>query len=274
MPARERPSKPPGLRAQIGSTRDAAQRLVISHIDLARAEAAVIGGEIAKAAGLIGAAIGLVLVAILLVIIGSALWLSDWLLGSMGWGVLHGLLLFVAIAITSVLVVLDVPSRKLGQALLLGGLTGVLVAFVASLSLFNLLYRYIGDVAGLAVDPATRPLVVGTLIWGAVGLLVGIGLAIRMSGGAGGRIGALLGLTLAGAAFGAFTSIRFGVQVGIALGFTVAYAAWIGVMLLHVSRTGIDTEAIKERFYPRMTIDTAKETLEWLQTRIPGRNDS
>ena len=192
----------------------------------------------------------------------------------MGWGVVHGLLLFVALAVASVLTVLGFPGRKLGQALMLGGLTGILVGFVAGFSLLNLLYRYIGVATAVPVEPDDRALVVGTLIWAGVGLLLGIGLAIRMTGAAGGRIGALLGLTLAGAAFGAFTAITFGIQVGIALGIAVAYAAWIGVMLLHVSRTGIDTEAIKERFYPRQTIETTKETLEWLQTRIPGRNDS
>ena len=36
-----------------------------------------------------------------------------------------------------------------------------------------------------------------------------------------------------------------------------------------VARTGIDVEALKNRFYPVQTIDTGKETLEWLQKRMP-----
>ncbi len=33
--------------------------------------------------------------------------------------------------------------------------------------------------------------------------------------------------------------------------------------------TGIDVEALKARFYPTQTIETSKETLEWLQKRMP-----
>jgi hypothetical protein len=40
-------------------------------------------------------------------------------------------------------------------------------------------------------------------------------------------------------------------------------------MGIDVVRTGIDTETLKRRFYPSQTIDTSKETLEWLQKRMP-----
>ena len=73
-----------------------------------------------------------------------------------------------------------------------------------------------------------------------------------------------------GALIGAFTALTFGVQAGIALGIAIAYATWIGLMVLDVSRTGIDTEALQQRFVPTMTIETSKETLEWLRQRMPG----
>ena len=40
-------------------------------------------------------------------------------------------------------------------------------------------------------------------------------------------------------------------------------------MAIDVSRTGIDVEALKARFTPTQTIETSKETLEWLQKRMP-----
>ena len=40
-------------------------------------------------------------------------------------------------------------------------------------------------------------------------------------------------------------------------------------MAVDVMRTGIDIEALKLRFYPTQSIDTGKETLEWLQKRMP-----
>ena len=41
-------------------------------------------------------------------------------------------------------------------------------------------------------------------------------------------------------------------------------------MALDVSRTGIDVEALQQRFIPTQTIETSKETLEWLRRRMPG----
>ena len=41
-----------------------------------------------------------------------------------------------------------------------------------------------------------------------------------------------------------------------------------------ISIKGVDDEALKERFYPARTIDTTKETLEWLQKRMPRENES
>ena len=44
---------------------------------------------------------------------------------------------------------------------------------------------------------------------------------------------------------------------------------YIGLMVLDVSRSGIDIEAFKARFYPTQTIETSKETLEWLKSKTP-----
>ena len=40
-------------------------------------------------------------------------------------------------------------------------------------------------------------------------------------------------------------------------------------MAADVARTGVDVEALKARFIPIQTIETGKETLEWLQKRMP-----
>ena len=36
-----------------------------------------------------------------------------------------------------------------------------------------------------------------------------------------------------------------------------------------VAREGIEVGDLQERFYPTQTIETGKETLEWLQKRMP-----
>ena len=241
----------------------------MAHIELGKAELSAIGGEIGKVVGLIVAAILLVLFAISLLVIGGSLFLGETLFGSMGWGLLHGVLFFVGLAIAAPLVALGVSTNRIARAGLVAILVGIVAGAVFAADLFYRAYTYLGDLTALAVDPAARPLVIGVIIWAVIGLLVGIGLAIKVSG-AGGRFGAVLGMAVLGALIGAITSVPFGVQVGIALGIAFAYATWIALMLLDVSRTGIDTEALQQRFIPTTTIETSKETLEWLRQRIPG----
>ena len=119
------------------------------------------------------------------------------------------------------------------------------------------------------MEPGIRPLVVGLLIGGFLGLIVGLFAAVSMNASGGGRFAALAGLTVLGFALGAFTAITFGPQVGAGIGISVGYLTWMALMGTDVARTGIDVEALKNRFYPVQTIDTSKETLEWLQKRMP-----
>jgi hypothetical protein len=82
-------------------------------------------------------------------------------------------------------------------------------------------------------------------------------------------LGAIVGLAIVGALAGAFSAITFGPQVGAAVGITLGWLTWIVLMGADVARSGVDTEGLKDRFYPTQTIDTGKETLEWLQKRMP-----
>jgi hypothetical protein len=194
------------------------------------------------------------------------MWFGEWILGSLGWGVLHGVLLFISVGLVAVLAALGVSARRIVGALAVGIVLGVVVGLIFGYNLPNRAYTAIGESLNLAVDPAYRPLVVGVLLWMLIGLIVGIIAAFRMTSR---RFVAIAGLVVLGAIFGAFTSITFVAQVAAGIGITVAYLAWIGLMALDVSRTGIDVEALKARFTPTQTIDTSKETLEWLQKRMP-----
>jgi hypothetical protein len=260
---------PPGLRAQLTSTIQAAKALAFAHVDLAKTEAGAIAGEAGRVAALVGLAIVLVIFAIFLLVIGLSLGIGEWVFGSMGWGVVHGVELFISIALAAILVALGVSGRRIVGALIAGIVIGVLVGIALALNLPNQLYAAIGDATGMAVDPGTRPLVIGVLVWMFAGLIAGLFVVVNMSASAGGRFVALAGLIVFGAAFGAFTAITFQTQIGAAIGVTVGYLAWIGLMALDVSRSGIDAETIKQRFTPVQSIDAGKETLEWLQKRMP-----
>jgi hypothetical protein len=214
--------------------------------------------------------VAIVVLALTLLVIGGSLWLAEWLFGSMGWGVLHGILLFFGIAVAALLLVVQIAPQRIARSAFVALLIGVVVAIVLGLAMPNQLYTLIGDNALTGIEPGVRPLVVGLAIWAVIGLLVGIGLAIRQTdASAGTRAGTILGLGLVGAAIGAFTAISFSGQVGIAIGIAAAYASWIALMIADVASTGVDGEAIKAYYTPTQTIETSKETLEWLQTRMP-----
>lgn len=188
--------EPKGLRDQIGAVRDAVMRLLNAHIYLARTEASEIGAEIGRVALLAGMAFGALFVLGLLLPIGGMLFLADWLLGSMGWGVLLGVLLLLDVALVAVLVGLGVPGSRIGR--------DFLVAVLAAAVVTILVIKFIA-----------------------------------------------------------------GPQISAALGLTTLYLAWPILMGLGIARIGVDTDALKARFYPTQTIETTKETIEWVRERTP-----
>ncbi|MEP6638043.1 MAG: hypothetical protein ABJC39_01725 [Chloroflexota bacterium] len=242
--------------------------LVKAHIELGKTEAGEIAGAVARFAAFGGLAIALVILALILLVIGSSLFLAEWLLGSMGWGVLHGFLLFIGIAVAAVLIALGIAAGSIGRALLIGVIVAIVVGMALGLNLPNQLYVALGDRTVVGVEPGVRPLLVGLVVGGLIGLVLGLVAATLLDGG-GVRIAALVGLLVLGLVLGAFTAINFGPQTGAGVGITIGYIVWIALMGVGVARTGIDVDALKKRFYPSTTIDTSKETLEWLKKRMP-----
>jgi hypothetical protein len=243
-------------------------RLAQAHIDLAKAEFSAIRGEIARVAALVGIAIAVLLMTVVLAVIGTSLFLGEWLLGSIGWGVLHGVLLFIAIALACTVAALGVSGGRIGRSFLLGVLVAVVVGVGLALALPNQAYRVLGEGMLPTVEPGIRPLVVGIVVIGIIGLGIGVIGALRTRG-AGFRGASILGGAVAGAALGAISAAETGVQIGAAIGITTGYVIWLLMMTVDIVRTGVDFDALKERFYPTQTIETSKETLAWLQSKMP-----
>src|SRR4051812_13754039 len=105
-------AEPPGLGAQIGSTRAAVVALGKAHAGLAKAELADIADEVKRTAALAGLAFGLLIVVATLLTIGTILFVGEWLFGSLGWGVVHGALFLSGLAVAAILVALGVPGRR------------------------------------------------------------------------------------------------------------------------------------------------------------------
>ena len=265
----------PGFRDQFGATKDAAYRLAGAHVALARAELADILDEVKKVALLIGVAIGVVIFAVILVAVGTSLFLGEWLFGSMGWGIVQDTELLIAIALVCVLAAFDVPVGRLVRGLAIAALIGAAVAVVGGLLLANRLWEAIGVSIAPALEPATRPLVVGTAVGAVLGAIVGLLGGTETGGGRspGSMIGSAIGWTIlggvVGAGLGAFSAITFSWQVAIALGIVVALGIWVALCILEAARGGVDFEAWGRKFYPSQSIESAKETIEWVRERTP-----
>jgi hypothetical protein len=271
--ARDSTSRP-GLRSRFGATRTAAYRLVAAHVELARAELSDILGQVKRVALLLGIAVAVAIFAAVLLSVGTSLFLGEWLFGSMGWGILHGTELCLAVALAAVLVALDLPRGRLVRGLVMAALVGVLVGIAAGFGVFNSLWEAIGVAVAPDLVPATRPLAVGTAVGAGLGAVVGLlgGTETRgrsLGGIVASAIGSIIAGAIAGAALGAFSAITFPWHVAVALGIAVLLATWMALNALEAGRGGIDMEAWGRKFYPTQTIDSAKETIEWVRERTP-----
>jgi hypothetical protein len=246
MTAPDPDSKRPGLREQLRRTRAAAMALATAHLDLLKAELAVIGAEIKGIAALVGGIIALLLFALSLFAIGGALFFGEWLFGSIGWGVLHGLLLSIGGIVAMALLILDVPRVVVTRSLLWALVLGALVSVALGLNLAREAATRAADFVianGVAnLDRAWAPVVVAAV---AVGVALGIvGVAVGARSGGRTAVGGLVLSLVVGALIGAFLGgVTFEGRVGMALGVVVGAVAWPALMGVGAARSGIDPAA-------------------------------
>lgn len=218
-----------------------------------------------------GIALGAGLVAGLLVVVGLPLFLGEAIFGSMGWGILHGVLLLFALAVAMAIVALRPGVQApVGGPFLLAAVIGIVVGVLVGLNLTNRAWALVGDAVLPAVDAGMRPLVTGVAGLAIIGAIVGL-VGSAGSGARGGAIvGGLIGGAIAGALLGWLTAFAPGLRVGAAIGFAVGLIVWIALMGVGVARGSFDSDALKQRFWPDRTIAVTKETIEWLRNRVPG----
>jgi hypothetical protein len=259
--------EPPGLRAQVGATVDAVKRLFRAHVDLAKTELGEIVGEVKRMVALAGLALGAVIFVGMLLLIGGLLFLGEWLFGSIGWGVLLGTGLLLDVALTALLLALDVKGARIATSLLIAVVIAVAVGLALGLDLTHRGWVALGDTVAPGYDPSTRTVLlavaVSAIVFGLLGLLSGI------RNGLGSAIGSFFVGAVAGALIGLITAISIPATVGAALGVLGGLIAWPILAGLDLLRTGIDGEAIMRKFTPSETIGLTKETIEWVRARTP-----
>jgi hypothetical protein len=200
----------------------------------------------------------------LLLSIGLALFAGEWLLGSMGWSVLIGTELMVGIAFGATLIALRVTG--VSWTLAISFVVAALLAIAFGLRLSNTLWRRLAEALGFTFppDPSMTPLIVGIVVVGIVLAVIGAILLGAGIGGSGAAAGLSLGL-VGGILLGALSAITFDRRAGVGAGVAIGLALWPMLMVVLVARRGIDIEDLKRRFWPQTTIDTAKETVEWVE---------
>jgi hypothetical protein len=260
---------PKGIREQLSATIEAAVRIGRAHLALARAELGEIASEGKRVGILAGIAFGFLFFAGLLVPVGMTLFLGEWIFGSIGWGVLLGGELAIGGAIVLVFAGLYVPAQRIAAQLLIALIAGIVLAVLLALDLPHRAFTSLGASLLPAVQPGPRPLIVGILVGAIVGAVIGIVIGLARRAGAGGTVAAAIGLAILGVLVGVILSIDYSLAVAIALGLTLALALWPALVGADTYRRGIDFEALKNRFYPRLTIETTKETIEWVRKQRP-----
>lgn len=245
-----------------------------AHVALFRAEVDQIVGELKVLATLAGIALGIAFMTGVLVWVGGFLFLGEWLFGSIGWGLAHGLLFGLGLIVALVLAMVGGSRRR---AVLSFVLVVVIVVVVALLCGLNVANNAAASVASNLVSPLNSPGVVALL----GGIIVGALLFAVLLAFVGGLRGAIGGLFL-----GAFLGIFGGWLIGgapwtwpPAVGFaiTIGLIAW-PILNVIFNWSSLDPAERFSRLYPRQSIDAANDTKAWLeeqwQTRLPKRGKS
>ncbi len=248
----------PGLGEQFGRTRSALFGLIAAHIKLAKAELSEIGGEIKRAAALGGAALMLLFLAGMLIVVGLMLYLGEAIFGSIGWGVLDGALLLLGGAALLSFAIVDLSWSRAFSALIVALGVGLVVAGLLAVDWPYVSHHYSGLPAAIVLS-----VVAGVVLIGLLGLILG-----SAFGRGPATIGLFAGIVV-GLLLGLLASAGTGPRVAAAMGVAALLLFWPIVAAVLVFRHGIDTAKLRKRFVPDQTIETTKETIEWVREQMP-----
>ncbi len=182
-----------------------------------------ISDRIKRVVAFAGIAVAAGIAASLLLSVGLPLFLGEWIFGSMGWGLLHGLLFLTAIIVAMVLLVIAMPASRIAFGFGVGLLVALAVSVVLGLNLTNRLWGLAGDALLPQAAPDVRPLAAAMVVL-PLGLAVLSGLAGLAGGAVGRRDDGSGPPSLSRAAVGALPAAAYG---GWLAAFAYAYSAGI-----------------------------------------------
>ena len=257
----------PGLGAQFGRTRAAFAGLFRAHVDLLKAEISEIASQLKLITAQAGCALVVLMMTGTLLYVGGFLFLGEWLFGSMGWGLAHGVLLGVALAVVLGLAIIGATRGAAFGSLLLAVLGTVGIALLCG---SNVAHNAARDVATRLAFPLDSTVSVALL----AGAVIGAILFALMLGRLAGRVGFIGGLIL-------------GAILGMPIGWLIAASPWtwppaigfaitLGLILWPIfdvvlALPGLDPAERFAKLYPRESIEAAKDTRAWLEEQWQTR---
>jgi MFS family permease len=171
-------------------------------------------------------------------------------------------------------------APRLGLAFLVSLVVAVVVGAVLWLQLTSRALGWVGSTFfggltwfdGHAVSAADRPIAAGVIVlavlFGVVGAIVGL----AVETGALNRIVAAVGIAIVGAIVGGLLGallgvpMSWGISIAVALAvFLILYAILAAILVLRKA----DFKELKDRLLPNQTIETTKETIEWVREQMP-----
>ncbi|HSH21204.1 MAG TPA: hypothetical protein VK992_01130 [Candidatus Caenarcaniphilales bacterium] len=258
MPAGDEPA--PGFFEQFARTRAAFRRLIGAHFGLLRAELSEILAELK----VLGVQAGLILVLALLaanmLYIGGFLFLGEWLFGSMGWGLAHGVLLAITLIVVVAMLMLGAGRGPILGSLFVAALLTVGLAVLLALNIVHDTARYFaGQLAAPLDTPAAVGAAVGAVLVGVLFLL----LLWRVGGVGAGVIGLVVGALL-GALFGFLLASPWTAPPAVGFAIMLGLILW-PILLAIFALPRLDPAERFGRLKPTTTIETANETKAWLE---------
>jgi hypothetical protein len=257
----------PGLGAQFGRTRAAFVGLFQAHVDLFKAELAEILAQLKLITAQAGCALVLLVMTGTLLYVGGFLFLGEWLFGSIGWGLAHGVLFGVAMAVILGLAILGATRGAALGSLVLAVLATIGLALLCG---SNAAYNAASEIATQMAFPLDSTGSVALLSGAVIGAIVFALLLARLAGRSGliGGLflGALLGMPIAWLI--AASPWTWPPAIGFAI--TLGLILW-PILDAVLALPGLDPAERFARLAPRQSIEAAKETRAWLEEQWQTR---
>ena len=258
---------PASLAEQIGRTRASVGRLVSAHVGLLKAEI----GEIIDQLKVIGTLAGVVLVLALLManmlFIGGLLFLGEWLFGSIGWGLAHGVLLALALIVVLVMGILGAPARA--------ALIGLLIALVLTVAIAvlcgsNVAYNAAVQIGANIAQPFGSPGVIALIAGAVIGALLFVLLLGRMAGRGGAIAGLFVGALMGGLVGWLIGGAPWTWPPAAGFAITIGLICW-PIVTAAVALPGLDPAERFSRLYPKQSIEAFAETRTFLEEQWASR---